>query len=181
MVKRSAQDTKQGLSVDLCIPNMNIHTVNNIEFAKQGGRLQGTLSLAECPRLLGTVLQDANSFSLNYQLSGGMDSLNRPVIQLSIAVSLPLACQRCLDPMTHDLNLQYHYIISANADEEDEDDQHDWVLPDRAMNLLMLIEDEILAAMPIAPSHDECIEIKPESIDKQNPFAVLKKLRSSQN
>ncbi len=45
------------------------------------------------------------------------------------------------------------------------------------MNVMELIEDELLMAMPIAPTHTEsCIAEKIQSGDKPNPFAVLKGL-----
>ena len=43
------------------------------------------------------------------------------------------------------------------------------------MNVLQLIEDELLLAMPIAPTHAEaCNKASMQSGEKPNPFAVLK-------
>ncbi len=45
------------------------------------------------------------------------------------------------------------------------------------MDIIALIEDEMLMAMPIAATHDQhCTDVLSESGDKPNPFAVLKGL-----
>jgi uncharacterized protein len=45
------------------------------------------------------------------------------------------------------------------------------------MDVIALIEDELIMAMPIAPTHNhDCVKLVTQSGEKPNPFAVLKDL-----
>ncbi len=45
------------------------------------------------------------------------------------------------------------------------------------MDLAALIEDEVIMALPIAPTHENaCVELVTQSGEKPNPFAALKGL-----
>ena len=60
-------------------------------------------------------------------------------------------------------------------EEDAENDEIDWIEEEKEMNLLELIEDELLLAMPIAPHHDNnCAKLSMQSGEKPNPFAILK-------
>ena len=97
---------------------------------------------------------------------------------MCIKTKLPVICQRCLDEMLVDLDLNFDYLISDSvADELDNNDEIDWIESNVEMNYHELIEDELLLAMPIAPVHkNACSKTNTQSGEKPNPFAVLKNL-----
>jgi uncharacterized protein len=79
-------------------------------------------------------------------------------------------------------------LVLAKSDEQaDEidallaDDTIDVIVGSKAMNMIELIEDEALLAMPLAPKHDVCPERT--AVDglmgskKPSPFDVLKGLK----
>jgi uncharacterized protein len=48
------------------------------------------------------------------------------------------------------------------------------------MDVLALVEDEIVLAVPIAPRHESCDAPRPsDGVKKESPFAALAKLRKS--
>ena len=78
--------------------------------------------------------------------------------------------------MMVNLNLNFDYLISSTEiTEAEENDDTDWVEANHEMDVCALIEDELLLALPIAPTHaHDCSKLSTQSGDKPNPFAVLK-------
>ncbi|HHW65861.1 MAG TPA: metal-binding protein, partial [Rhodocyclaceae bacterium] len=65
-------------------------------------------------------------------------------------------------------------------DEELEDDEVDAIEIDGGLDVMALLEDEILLALPIAPRHQVCEAPRPEGgASKESPFAALASLRGS--
>ncbi len=159
---------------------MNPHVINNLDFAKKNLSLTGKLTEVECSRLA-ALLNSANQQSLliQYTLIGHAEHMSHPTLELSIEVDMPVICQRCLMSMQYPLALHFIYAISDDAEAQDASaDDVDFIEPDRAMNLVDLIEDEVIAALPIAPKHEtECGDSKMHSVQKESPFAVLKGLK----
>lgn len=101
-----------------------------------------------------------------------------PSLHLTIEATVPVQCQRCLDVMTVNLSLAFDYVVSASIPEElEENDDIDWLEASQIMDLSALIEDELLLALPIAPTHEaNCSKMSNESGEKPNPFSALKDL-----
>lgn len=156
--------------------------IDNIAFAKKNERLTGSLTLANCPRL--SELSQANPSDnptevvIDYLLEGKTDSVGQHLLYLSLTTNLTTTCQRCLGPMPLKMKLDFNYLITDIDDTDVEDsDDIDLQEPSQTMDLIALIEDEIIMAMPIAPIHDEdCGAIVTQSGEKPNPFAALKGL-----
>jgi uncharacterized protein len=163
---------------------MSTHSlfIDNIAFTKKSERLSGNLTLADCPRLAELSLADPSKNSteavVDYVLEGKTDSVGQHLLSLSLTTNLTTTCQRCLSPMPLKLNLNYNYMITdTDADDVEDSDEVDLQEPSQNMDLIALIEDEIIMAMPIAPIHEEdCGAIVTQSGEKPNPFAALKGL-----
>lgn len=157
----------------------NLLIINNLDFAKKQLKLTDQITVYTLKRLhetLGINEESAIKALINFDLSGRSNQFRYPSLHISIKSVLPAICQRCLSEMLVPLDLRFDYLISAAKLEEDADnDQIDWIEEQKEMNLLELIEDELLLALPIAPAHaNECIKSKLQSGEKPNPFAVLK-------
>lgn len=157
----------------------NSMIINNIEFAKNQLSLSGTTTVLALKRLFESLAIDEKSAKnalVYYELSGSSKQFRYPTLHLHIKTSLPAICQRCLSDMTVNLDLKYDYLITELSLEEDADsDEIDWLEEEKEMNLLELIEDELLLAMPIAPLHENyCTKANIQSGEKPNPFAILK-------
>jgi uncharacterized protein len=158
----------------------NLFIINNLEFAKNQLTLDGDIELVTLTRL-SEMLTNASQSQLRFKLIGTGKQFSQPGLNLVIKANLQMLCQRCLDEMTIDLNLRYNYLISNVALAEAEDaDELDWLEAAVDMNVQELIEDELLLALPIAPTHaHDCSKLIKQSGDKPNPFAVLKTLKKS--
>ena len=157
---------------------MNDLIINNLEFAEAQQTLAGEIGAANCERLAETLSASGKGANINFKLTGAAKQLRNPSLHLHIEAKLPVTCQRCLDEMQVQLNLDFNYIICKELPiETDENDDTDWLEAAPDMNVQALIEDEILLAMPIAPMHaHDCSQQSMQSGEKPNPFAVLKGL-----
>ncbi len=174
--------------------------IDNVAFAKRGERLAGSLTLADCPRLAELLASQADNSSasftgnsdsqggdiINFTINGETNAAGQHFLHLSLDAMLNAYCQRCLEQMPLNLNLSFDYLIGEiDADDSDvayveEEDEYDLQEPSQAMDLLRLVEDEIIMALPIAPTHDgDCAKGTMQSGEKPNPFAVLKGLIKS--
>ncbi|HYN54532.1 MAG TPA: DUF177 domain-containing protein [Methylotenera sp.] len=168
--------------------------IDNVAFAKKNERLVGSLTLAGCPRLF-ELLQDAtknaqsknnDAGSISYTLQGKTDAVGQCYLHLSLTTNLVATCQRCLSDMPLKLALNFNYLIGdisdidVEAGDIDGSDDIDLQQASPTMDIIALIEDEIIMAMPIAPIHEvDCGAIISQSGEKPNPFAVLKGLIKS--
>lgn len=174
--------------------------IDNVAFAKRSERLTGSLSLADCPRLAELLGSQASNSSapltgknasqdnsaINFTVNGETNAVGQHFLHLTLNATLNTYCQRCLEQMPLNLNLSFDYLISEiDAGDSDvayveDNDDYDIQEPSQAMDLLRLIEDEIIMATPIAPTHEgHCAQGAMQSGEKPNPFAVLKGLIKS--
>ncbi|MDO8249724.1 MAG: YceD family protein [Rhodoferax sp.] len=115
-------------------------------------------------------------------------------LHVTVDVSLPLTCQRCLGPVdiAVTVNQSFRFVGSEEAAEaQDEEAEEDVLALSQDFKLADLIEDEVLMALPVVPRHEECpVEVKLAAVDpgfdaasaeKRNPFAVLAKLQGGKS
>lgn len=163
---------------------MKTLSINNLEFAQSEQSIAGTLDILEMDRLTDVLLmQEASSESkIVFTLTGHNKKYSSPSLHLSVDAHLPTTCQRCLNGMSVTLKLEFDYLITDNEPTEfDENDDLDWLEISPAMSVPALVEDELLIAFPIAPTHSseqqgECKQHTMQSGEKPNPFAALKDL-----
>lgn len=116
-------------------------------------------------------------------------------LHLTAQTRLPQICQRCLGEVSTLLEVERSYRFVADeaiAEAEDDDCEEDLLAISREFNLLALIEDELLMALPQVPMHDSCpVQPKMAAVDedfeadgnaaKANPFAVLAALKGKKS
>ncbi len=151
--------------------------INNLEFAKSQLKLDDSLDVSQLSRLT-EMLANADKTSIKFQLIGASKRFSQPSLQLTVKANLVMTCQRCLDEMNVNLDLNFDYLIdSAKINEVEDIDEIDWLEANHEMDVGELIEDELLLAMPIAPTHaHDCSKLSTQSGEKPNPFAALKGL-----
>ena len=155
--------------------------INNLEFARKQGQVEGEIDLACFERLSAmTVNESKQQQKIKYQLVGSHTKYHLPSLHMSINTVLPVICQRCLESMQLELALNFDYVLSETEPVEFEGDEEvDWLEVSPNMNLNNLVEDELLIAMPFAPVHQyDCKPSAFEAGEKHNPFDVLKKLKN---
>ena len=154
--------------------------IDSLEFARNSQQLDGEVQVAKLARLADSLFDGAGE--LKYQLAGGRDTRQRPRLQLTVAGSINLRCQRCLGSLPHPVAVEASLLVLTDeaGGETAEFDDLDGVPADLHTDVWGLIEDEVLLAVPLSPRHPEglCNAAVDTSLDRApSPFAVLAKLK----
>lgn len=116
------------------------------------------LAVTDLPRVGGLIAPDRQRPGEDLQVTVGfrVGRDARPEVSFEVAGSLPLVCQRCLQVMEHRIELAFALAIAdARDDVATPAEPFDVVTIDaEGLCLLTVIEDEILADLPIAPMHE---------------------------
>jgi len=126
----------------------------------------GELPLADAPRLAGSVLRAADGAAddpVQWHAVGSMQPVSsgapQCVVDIVIRATATLECQRCLQPMAQPLRVERRFRFVEGEDEAarlDDELEEDVLALSPRFDLLALIEDELLLAMPLVPRHDVC-------------------------
>ena len=86
---------------------------------------------------------------------GGMQGF--PEIELRVAGRLSLCCQRCLGLLDWEVNLDSHLVVvESEADLDGIAEPFDAIVAgEHGVQLAAVIEDELLAGMPLSPMHED--------------------------
>lgn len=163
---------------------MKTLSINNFEFAQSEQSIAGVLDILEMDRLTDVLLmqEPLPESEIQFTLTGYNRKYSSPSLHLNVVAHLPTTCQRCLNAMSVRLKLEFDYLITDSEPAEfDKNDDLDWLEISPAMSVPALVEDELLIAFPIAPTHSseqqgECKQHAMQSGEKPNPFAGLKDL-----
>lgn len=153
-------------------------------FARGSRVLEGTLAVAELERLHDLLAEVSGEVS--WRLEGFEGERGEPLLQLVVGGSIPLACQRCLEAVVFDLDVDSLLeVVPAGVElsqEELEDDTRDFLPVDGELEISELVEDEILLSLPVAPRHEKCgLPEAAEAGERINPFAALAGLKGKPN
>jgi uncharacterized protein len=127
------------------------------ELTRREARRRMQLAVSDLPRLGGLIAPDRHCAGEDLQVTVGFREGRdaRPEVSFEVAGSLPLVCQRCLQVMEHRIELAFVLAIAdAREDVATLAEPFDVIAMDaEGLCLLTVIEDEILADLPIAPRH----------------------------
>lgn len=121
-------------------------------------------------------------------------------LHLTASALVPLTCQRCMGTvnMPLEVNQWYRFVATeAIAMAEDDESEEDLLVMEPQFDLLAVLEDELLMALPLVPMHGECptppvMQVGEEALapvagndgddqrpgEKPNPFAALAQLKT---
>jgi len=148
--------------------------------ARDGRRLEGEVPVARLVRLAGSVLDPVGTMSFGFE--GGRDDEGRFLVDLWVRGNLVLQCQRCLDALAWPCEVRNRLLLlrpgEAPPEDELENDAVDALEVEPLTDLLALLEDEVLLALPLVPLHEACDPPVKVGVDEEiSPFAVLRQLR----
>ena len=164
-------------------------------FAQAGAGLQGQAPLADWPRLLQEqfAAEGLPAQAVRWQLQGRMIPVTGGAPQVGLALQakmeLAMQCQRCLTPVVETVMAERDFLFvadEATAEAMDEDSDADVLVISRDFDVLSLIEDELILALPLVPRHDTCPQSLPDAAvdegfeqasERPNPFAALAALK----
>lgn len=150
--------------------------IDSRSFGKEGASLQGELAVASLSRVLDLLTDSAGC--VQYRIQGGIGPLGRSQLLVAVDGILSLCCQRCLEAI--DYRLEVRSLLEFLDDdgeltqEEVEDDSRDFLPHQQELDVAVLIEEEILLALPTAPRHDDCVlPGAGQPTERVSPFSVL--------
>ena len=163
---------------------MSDTTVDSLEFCRTGESRSGVTPVAALARL-SAELADASG-ELSWTIVGGRHPSGAPQMTMRVQGEVQLVCQRCLNAFAHTIGTDTVLVIArddADADETEErldDDSIDVIVGDKQQDLLQLVEDDALLALPLSPRHDVCPGDAPAvpQDKRESPFAALKGLKN---
>jgi len=158
-----------------------------------GFAFAGDVPLERLPRLAESVL--GADGPARYTIAFGRDADGRAVVRGRVSMTLRLTCQRCLESLAVPVDVPIALALAQSATDAqalglaaiaDVPDGLDPLPLGRDPICPMdLVEDELLLAIPLVPSHraQECRAAAPQAPTqggverRENPFAVLAALR----
>jgi uncharacterized protein len=186
-----------------------MYRLNLRQWFRQPETQTGILNLMDLPRLADWVNTEqltprpehCFSWFLNGHTeneAGGLEQ--RFFLTLEITGRIPQTCQRCLDEMTLDIHSKNRFEVFTTEEKADEaiysEDDSEPLVMSEEFDLIELIEDDILLAIPLAPKHKRCPNVHQSllsgadgetvlseevrnKLDKPSPFAALATLKKS--
>jgi uncharacterized protein len=164
-------------------------------FSAARGELSGQWPMDVLPRLAESVLgAEPPGAPVHWQAEGQQRVVTGGApeiwLRLSAQAAVSMRCQRCLGAMAVPLDVDRWIRFVAGAEEAEALDaelEDDVLELQRHTDLVELVEDELLLALPLVPRHEECPEPLPmpaqddapaaEAQERPNPFAALAKLK----
>lgn len=151
---------------------IDVRSVDIFEFARNQQQASGRVSVAELPRMVTEVPPGAPApaeMALNWRAYGEMRAVpggdasgtaRQPCLVLALEGDVWLECQRCLQPYSQPLEVETVYRIVETEEQADavpmDDDEADVVVGSRRFDLLDLIDEELVLALPLVPKHEIC-------------------------
>ena len=161
--------------------------LNFAQKAKIGFEIQGKLPIKQFKRLNEALLSDEGDIEveLKFDRAGPV-----PFILGHIKTELQLRCQRCMQAMSHSVDVDFKLGLVQNEAQMEklEDEFEPYLLESDNNHLPDMLEEELLLALPLVAVHEfDCSDYlqkqeleqqdKVEKTEeKENPFSVLKDL-----
>ena len=169
--------------------------LNMPAFAAEAEPLAGRTSLQNMERLAqentGLQADKAVGWEARAEVRPGAGAEGDIWLHLQATTTLTLICQRCMGPVDTPVAVDQWYRFVATEDiamAEDDDAEEDLLVLEPRFDLLGVLEDELLMALPVVPMHAECPVVPPmqagelgatdDAPEKPNPFAVLAQLKN---
>jgi uncharacterized protein len=165
-------------------------TIDALRTAQKRLDYQGVYTAEQVERLAESVVSVDSD--VENSLSFNIDNQRLAVINGHSDVTVTLECQRCSKPFVHQVHISYCFSpVVSDTQAEALPEGYEPIEVDQfgEVDLLAMIEDELILALPVAPVHDsEHCEVSeadmvfgqlPAEAEKPNPFAVLASLKKS--
>lgn len=156
------------------------------KFAGQSVSIAGLVPSDQLERL---VNEGVSAGQIDVHLDFGADDEKRRVVLGKVAAELQVQCQRCLEPMMLPVAVDVAWAIVWDEEQAKKlpSRLEPWIAGEGPEDLYVMIEEELLLALPTAPMHStDCLpadllvageppaQVEPE---KNSPFGALAALK----
>jgi uncharacterized protein len=143
---------------------------------------EGKVDIEEFPRLEESLA--SRDIDLRYTVTARLETGRKKVVSCIIEGFVFLMCQSTLEAFRHGISIDERLVLvdheSSLPPIEEESDAEDYLVADGPVDVLDVVEDAILLALPMFPRKpgigDEAVSIKEES-PRESPFAALASLK----
>jgi uncharacterized protein len=143
---------------------------------------EGAMDLDDFPRLEESLAN--READLRYTVTARLDPQRRKVVSCIIEGFAFLTCQTTLEAFRHAVSIDDRLILVDDESQlppiEEESDAEDYLVADGPLDVLDLVEDAVLLALPMVPRKPGLDEAKPAGAakdPKESPFAALASLK----
>jgi uncharacterized protein len=158
--------------------------IEPLKLAQMGCHLKGQVALTQMTRLHDSLCDFQGYAEIDWLFT--MDEKHHPTILGPLQAQLTIQCQRCLQPMQWSIDRALALTFLTNKQDEELPAGYEAIiLTNNPLQLIALVEDELILALPIIAKHDKCSSLEyqlPENINenvKNNPFHVLAALKNT--
>ena len=174
--------------------HLHAQRLNMQAFAQEGVPLVEITPLQNLQRLAQEIHGLEPDLTVNWRATGELRPRaggdDEVWLRLEAKATLPLTCQRCLGAVATALEVDQRYRFVADEDTamlEDDQSEEDLLVMAPQFDLLEVLEDELLMALPLVPMHETCpetpvfsageSELAQQEDAKPHPFAALAQLK----
>jgi len=178
--------------------NLQARKLNMQTFAQEGVPLQDATPVSDLERLAAETMGLAPDAAVDWTAQAELRASRGPEDAVWLALPantvVPLTCQRCMSPVPIAVEVDQHYRFVATEDvamAEDDQSEEDLLVMVPQFDLLEVLEDELLMALPLVPLHETCPvpprlsvgedDMADDGAEKPNPFAVLAQLKPNKS
>ena len=158
---------------------MDERSVDIFAMIHEGSSASGQVALADLPRLASLLASDAGTLRWTAQgrVEGEARTGTRLILVLDAQARPALACGKCLEPVEVELVVASTLLVVADealaAELDEQEMEIDVVAGSRHFDLLGLLEDEAILALPPLASHEDCAPPSLAAEDAEEPAGPL--------
>ncbi|WP_447592732.1 YceD family protein [Aquipseudomonas campi] len=161
------------------------------KLADRGVTLEGEMSLASFERLCEPLADNVGV--VHAELAFERGERKAVTIHSQLRAEVKMICQRCLELVVLPIQSECHYaVVKEGAETQSLPSGYDMLeVGEDPLDLLALVEEELLLALPIVPMHapEDCQqpvgldepEPSEDEVSRSNPFSVLAQLKRDPN
>ncbi len=162
------------------------------KLADRAAVLEGEWPVAQFSRLCEQLVSDTGNVKARFEF--GRDEQGLIVMQGQLEADVQMVCQRCLEAALLPVLSEFTYaVVKEGKNTDNLPKSYDVIeLGEDPLDLLELVEDELILALPIVPAHepDQCQhpagyvaapEPSVKQVSRSNPFDVLAQLKRDPN
>ena len=143
---------------------------------------EGTADLRDLPGLEDSVADDR--VKVHYKVTARLDRERRKVVSCIIEGFVFLTCQTTLEVFRHAISINDALVLVDSESElppiEEEREAEDYIVADAPIDVLDLVEEAVLLALPMVPRKpglEAAGPAKPVAGQRESPFAALDRLK----
>ncbi|HSW83942.1 MAG TPA: DUF177 domain-containing protein, partial [Usitatibacter sp.] len=143
---------------------------------------EGTADLHDLPALEDFVADDR--VTIHYKVTARLDPTRRKVVSCIIEGFVFLTCQTTLEVFRHEISISDALVLVDSESElppiEEEREAEDYIVADGPIDVLDLVEEAVLLALPMVPRKpglEAAGPAEPVAPQRQSPFAALDRLK----